>query len=120
MGPAISSPSRRDSGPLIGSHTIYDYDGVDGAIFVISSVWTGNQVIIGDMLSGQDGDHKGRKSCSVDRESGKLEVTRVDDHKEQYYRITGCFPRLLLGWDRRAKRLLALDPEFSVAVSKAV
>jgi len=44
---------KKDSGRLIWSHKISDYDGVDGAISRVSPAVDGNQVIIGDILSGK-------------------------------------------------------------------
>src|ERR1700681_601792 len=41
----------KDSGKLIWSHKISDYDGVTGAISRVSPAVEGNQVIIGDILN---------------------------------------------------------------------
>src|SRR5467141_3229192 len=71
---------KKDSGRLIWSHKISDYDGVDGAISRVSPAVDGNQVIIGDILSSKKV-HNGANVISVDRESGTLRwMTRVDDH----------------------------------------
>src|SRR5712671_1798937 len=71
---------KKDSGKLIWSHKISDYDGVDGAISRVSPAADGNQLIIGDIQSGKKV-HNGANVISVDRESGTLQwMTRVDDH----------------------------------------
>src|SRR5947208_11536117 len=71
---------KKDSGRLIWSHKISDYDGVDGAISRVSPAVDGNQVIIGDILSSNKV-HNGANVMSVDRESGTLRwMTHVDDH----------------------------------------
>src|SRR5580692_12477114 len=43
----------KNSGRLIWSHKISDYDGVDGAISRVSPAVDGNQLIIGDILNGK-------------------------------------------------------------------
>src|SRR5580692_7147092 len=71
---------KKDSGRLIWSHKISEYDGVDGAISRVSPAVDGNQVIIGDILSGNKV-HNGANVMAVDRESGTLRwMTHVDDH----------------------------------------
>src|SRR6202162_2583486 len=62
---------KKDSGRLIWSHKISEYDGVDGAISRVSPAVDGNQVIIGDILSGNK-IHNGANVMAVDRESGTL------------------------------------------------
>ncbi len=42
---------KKDSGKLIWSHKISDYDGVDGAISRVSPAVDGNQVIVGETSS---------------------------------------------------------------------
>src|SRR6267143_985824 len=64
---------KKDSGRLIWSHKISDYDGVEGAISRVSPAADGNQVIIGDILSGKKV-HNGANLMSVDRESGTQEI----------------------------------------------
>src|SRR5882757_1521898 len=71
---------KKDSGKLIWSHKISDYDGVDGAISRVSPAVDGNQVIVGDILNGKQV-HNGANVISVDRESGTLRwMTKVDNH----------------------------------------
>jgi polyvinyl alcohol dehydrogenase (cytochrome) len=70
----------KDSGRLIWSHKISDYDGVTGAISRVSPAVEGNQVIIGDILNGKQV-HNGANVISVDRESGTLRwMTQVENH----------------------------------------
>jgi polyvinyl alcohol dehydrogenase (cytochrome) len=70
----------KDSGRLIWSHKISDYDGVTGAISRVSPAVDGNQVIVGDILNGKQV-HDGANVISVDRETGALRwMTKVDNH----------------------------------------
>jgi polyvinyl alcohol dehydrogenase (cytochrome) len=70
----------KESGRLIWSHKISDYDGVAGAISRVSPAVDGNQVIIGDILNGKQV-HNGANVISVDRETGRLRwMTQVDTH----------------------------------------
>jgi polyvinyl alcohol dehydrogenase (cytochrome) len=71
---------KKDSGRLIWSQKISDYDGVNGAISRVSPAVDGNQVIIGDILNGKQV-HNGANVISVDRETGTLRwMTKVDNH----------------------------------------
>ena len=71
---------KKDSGRLIWSHKISDYDGVDGAISRVSPAVDGNEVIIGDILSSNKV-HNGANVIAVDRESGTLRwMTHVENH----------------------------------------
>src|ERR1700730_16702916 len=56
----------KDSGRLIWSHKISEYDGVEGAVSRVSPAVDGNQVIIGDTLNGKQV-HNGANVISVDR-----------------------------------------------------
>jgi polyvinyl alcohol dehydrogenase (cytochrome) len=70
----------KNSGRLIWSHKISDYDGVTGAISRVSPAVDGHQLIIGDILNGQQV-HNGANVMSVDRETGTLRwMTKVDNH----------------------------------------
>jgi polyvinyl alcohol dehydrogenase (cytochrome) len=70
----------KNSGRLIWSHKISDYDGVTGAISRVSPAVDGNQLIIGDILNGKQV-HNGANVISVDRETGTLRwMTQVDTH----------------------------------------
>jgi len=104
---------KKDSGRLIWSHKISDYDGVDGAISRVSPAVDGNQVIIGDILSGKKV-HNGANVMSVDRESGTLRwMTRVDDHPAAI--ITGSpvvFHGVVYIGVSSSEETLALDPAY--------
>src|SRR6202035_217212 len=70
----------KDSGRLIWSHKISDYDGVTGAISRVSPAVDGNQVIVGDILNSKKV-HNGANVISVDRETGTIRwMTQVDTH----------------------------------------
>jgi polyvinyl alcohol dehydrogenase (cytochrome) len=70
----------KNSGRLIWSHKISDYDGVDGAISRVSPAVDGEQLIVGDILNGKQV-HNGANVISVDRETGALRwMTKVDNH----------------------------------------
>ena len=69
---------KKDSGHLIWSHKISDYDGVAGAISRVSPAVDHDQLIIGDILSSNQV-HNGANVISVDRETGALRwITQVD------------------------------------------
>src|SRR5260370_4713483 len=71
---------KKDSGHLIWSHKISDYDGVAGAISRVSPAVDHDQVIIGDMLS-SDQLHNGANVIAVDRQTGTLRwLTHVESH----------------------------------------
>src|ERR1700726_3969867 len=103
----------KDSGRLIWSHKISDYDGVDGAVSRVSPAVDGNQVIIGDILSGNKV-HNGANVIAVDRESGTLRwMTHVDDHPAAI--ITGSpvvFEGVVYIGVSSSEETLALDPTY--------
>src|SRR6266481_10080751 len=71
---------KKESGRLIWSHKISDYDGVDGAISRVSPAVDGDQLIIGDILSSTEV-HNGANLIAVDRIAGNLRwKTQVDSH----------------------------------------
>src|SRR2546430_13465504 len=71
---------KKDSGRLIWSHKISEYDGVDGAVSRVSPAIDGNQGIIGDILNSKKF-HNGANVISVDRETGTLRrMTQGDTH----------------------------------------
>jgi polyvinyl alcohol dehydrogenase (cytochrome) len=71
---------KKDSGRLIWSHKISDYDGVDGAISRVSPAVDGDQLIIGDILSSKEA-HDGANVIALDRVAGNLRwKTQVDSH----------------------------------------
>src|SRR5882724_10401507 len=104
---------KKDSGKLIWSHKISDYDGVTGAISRVSPAADGNQLIIGDIQSGKKV-HNGANVISVDRESGTLQwMTRVDDHPAAI--ITGSpviFHGVVYIGVSSSEETLALDPTY--------
>src|SRR5437870_2347925 len=70
----------KESGRLIWSRKISEYDGVDGAISRVSPAVDGNQLIIGDILNSKKV-HNGANVISVDRETGTLRwMTQVGTH----------------------------------------
>src|SRR5438477_4394212 len=70
----------KNSGSLIWSHKISEYDGVDGAISRVSPAVVGDQVIIGDILSSNQV-HNGANVMAVDRRTGMLRwITQVENH----------------------------------------
>src|SRR6201998_3499955 len=70
----------KDSGQLIWSHKISEYDGVQGAISRVVPAVDTNHVIIGDILSGNKV-HKGANVISVDRQTGAIQwITQVETH----------------------------------------
>jgi len=71
---------KKQSGDLIWSHKISDYDGVAGAISRVSPAVDGDQLIIGDILSPTQA-HDGANVISVDRNKGTLQwITHVESH----------------------------------------
>src|SRR4029077_5233686 len=70
----------KNSGSLIWSHKISEYDGVDGAISRVSPAVAGDQVIIGDILSSNQV-HNGANVIAIDRKTGSLRwITQVETH----------------------------------------
>src|SRR6195256_2855027 len=104
---------KKDSGKLIWSHKISDYDGVDGAISRVSPAVDGEQLIIGDILNGKQV-HNGANVISVDRESGTLQwMTQVDTHPAAI--ITGSpvvFEGVVYIGVSSSEETLALDPAY--------
>jgi polyvinyl alcohol dehydrogenase (cytochrome) len=104
---------KKNSGRLIWSHKISEYDGVDGAVSRVSPAVDGNQVIIGDILSGNKV-LKGANVMAVDRESGTLRwMTHVDDHPAAI--ITGSpvvFDGVVYIGVSSSEEALALDPTY--------
>jgi polyvinyl alcohol dehydrogenase (cytochrome) len=70
----------KESGQLIWSHKISEYDGVAGALSRVSPTVDGYQIIIGDLESYTVA-HNGANVISLDRETGALQwTTQVDAH----------------------------------------
>src|SRR5205823_9535317 len=71
---------KKDSGRLIWSHKISEYDGVAGAVSRVSPAVDHDQLIIGDILSPTQ-THDGANVISVDRNKGTLRwITHVESH----------------------------------------
>jgi len=104
---------KKDSGRLIWSHKVSDYDGVDGAISRVSPAVDGHQVIIGDILNSKQV-HNGVNVISVDRETGTLRwMTRVDNHPAAI--ITGSpvvFDGVVYIGVSSSEETLAIDPTY--------
>src|SRR5467141_5223702 len=70
----------KESGHLIWSHKISEYDGVEGAIARVSPAVDANHVIIGDILNSKQV-HNGSNVISVDSETGTVQwITQVETH----------------------------------------
>src|SRR5712672_751007 len=71
---------KKESGRLIWSHKISDYDSVSGAVSRVSPAVDHDQVIIGDILSSNQ-THDGANVIAVDRKTGALRwITQVESH----------------------------------------
>src|SRR5258705_1101542 len=71
---------KKDSGQLIWSRKISEYDGVDGAVSRVSPAVDHDQLIIGDILSSNQV-HNGANVIAVDRKTGALRwLTQVESH----------------------------------------
>src|SRR5712675_50944 len=103
----------KNSGKLIWSHKISDYDGVNGAISRVSPAVEGNQVIFGDILNSKKV-HNGANVISVDRETGTIRwMTQVETHPAAV--ITGSpviFDGVVYIGVSSNEETLALDPTY--------
>ena len=103
----------KDSGRLIWSSKISDYDGVPGAVSRVSPALHGNQLIIGDILSSKQV-HNGANVISVNRQTGTLQwITHVDNHPAAI--ITGSpviFDGVVYVGVSSNEETLALDPAY--------
>ncbi len=71
---------KKESGRLIWSHKISDYDGVAGSVSRVSPAVDGEQIIIGDILS-ESALHNGANVIAVDRHTGTLRwITQVESN----------------------------------------
>ena len=104
---------KKDSGELIWSHKISEYDGVEGAVSRVSPAVEGNQVIIGDIQSPKLV-HNGANVICVDRETGTLRwITQVESHPAAI--ITGSpvvFNGVVYIGVSSTEETLALDPTY--------
>ena len=103
----------KDSGHLIWSHKISEYDGVEGAISRVSPAVDGNQVIFGDILNSKQA-HNGANVISVDRQTGTIQwMTQVDTHLAAI--ITGSpvvFDGMVYVGVSSSEETLALNPAY--------
>jgi polyvinyl alcohol dehydrogenase (cytochrome) len=103
----------KQSGRLIWSHKISDYDGVAGAISRVSPAIDGEQLIIGDIQSSNKV-HNGANVISVDRKTGgRRWITQVDPHQAAI--ITGSpvvFDGVVYIGVSSTEETLALDPAY--------
>src|SRR5260221_2779932 len=104
---------QKDSGHLIWSHKISEYDGVEGAIARVSPAVDANHVIIGDILNSKQV-HNGANVISVDRETGEVQwITQVETHAAAI--ITGSpvvFDGVVYIGVSSSEETLALDPTY--------
>src|ERR1700758_1567483 len=104
---------KKDSGHLIWSHKISDYDGVAGATSRVSPAVDHDQLIIGDILSSKQV-HNGANVISVDRETGALRwITQVETHPAAI--ITGSpvvFDGVIYIGVSSTEETLATDPTY--------
>ena len=104
---------KKDSGRLIWSHKISEYDGVEGAISRVSPAVDANHVIIGDILNSKQV-HKGANVISVDRETGTVQwITQVETHPAAI--ITGSpvvFDGVVYIGVSSSEETLATDPTY--------
>jgi polyvinyl alcohol dehydrogenase (cytochrome) len=111
----------KQSGRLIWSHKISDYDGVAGAISRVSPAIDGEQLIIGDIQSSNKV-HNGANVISVDRKTGgRRWITQVDPHQAAI--ITGSpvvFDGVVyIGSHRLKKPLRSIQPIRAAAFGAA-
>src|SRR3954469_12243774 len=103
----------KDTGRLIWSSKISNYNGVPGAISRVSPAVDGNQLIIGDILSSKQV-HDGANVISVDRQTGRRRwITHVDSHPAAI--ITGSpviFDGIVYVGVSSIEETLALDPAY--------
>src|SRR5437660_6578238 len=104
---------KKNSGQLIWSHKISEYDGVAGAISRVSPAVDRNQVIIGDILSSNQV-HNGANVMAVDRQTGMLRwITQVENHPAAI--ITGSpvvFDGVVYIGVSSSKEILATNPAY--------
>jgi polyvinyl alcohol dehydrogenase (cytochrome) len=104
---------KKDSGQLIWSHKISEYDGVEGAVSRVSPAVDGNQVIFGDIPNSKQA-HNGANVISVDRQTGTIQwMTQVDTHPAAI--ITGSpvvFDGMVYIGISSSEETLALNPAY--------
>src|SRR6202045_404403 len=103
----------KDTGRLIWSHKVSEYDGVEGAASRVSPAVDGNQVIFGDIPNSKQA-HNGANVISVDRQTGTIQwMTQVDTHPAAI--ITGSpvvFDGMVYVGVSSSEETLALNPAY--------
>jgi len=106
----------KNTGQLIWSHKISDYDGFSGALSRTSPAVVGNDIILGD-IEVRSNFHNGASVMAVDRKTGALHwITRVDSHTSA--QITGSpvvFGDVVYVGVASQEELFALAPFFGVS-----
>ncbi len=70
----------RNTGDVIWSHKISEYNGVPGSVSRVSPALHGDDIIIGDILNA-NAPHNGANVIALDRKNGNLRwITQVDTH----------------------------------------
>jgi polyvinyl alcohol dehydrogenase (cytochrome) len=104
---------KKESGRLIWSHNIAEYDGVAGAVSRVSPAVDGNLVFIGDILNSKQV-HNGANVIALDRQTGKRRwITQVESHPAAI--ITGSpvvFDGVVYIGVSSTEETLALDPTY--------
>src|ERR1700720_1625647 len=104
---------KKDSGELIWTHKISEYDGVEGAVSRVSPAVDGNQVIFGDIPNSKQA-HNGANVISVARQTGTIQwMTQVDTHPAAI--ITGSpvvFDGMVYVGVSSSEETLALNPAY--------
>ena len=104
----------KDTGKLIWSHKISDYDGVAGSLARVSPAIHGDLVIVGDIQS-KTATHQGANVIAVDRTTGALRwITQADSHPAAI--ITGSpvvFRNIVYQGVSSNEESLALNPAYS-------
>ena len=108
----------KNTGQLLWSHKISDYDGSSGALTRTSPAIHGNDIIVGD-IEVRNELHNGASVMSVDRKTGALHwITRVDSHPTA--QITGSpvvFGDVVYVGVASQEEAFALAPFFGVPYS---
>ena len=103
----------KESGRLIWSHTIAEYNGVPGSVSRTSPALHGDHLIIGDLQS-SNRPHDGANVMSVHRRTGELQwITQVDSHPAAI--ITGSpvvFEGVVYVGVSSIEETLAADPAY--------
>jgi len=107
-------PVEKDSGKLIWSHKISEYDGRATAMSRVSPAVSNNELIFGDNLLGKAVTHDGANVIAVDRKTGlRRWITKVDTHPAAI--ITGSpvvFGDMVFVGVSSNEEALATDPNY--------